>query len=354
MNDRENVTGLLRRTGYERMPIYFSMTPSLEARVKAYCKESGYKLPEQAFFDIPGTPQSNPKPEGFFKQFFDYPLAQGTSFSAYGAAHEPGSEACLHMRRYHYPMAKFTTLAELEAYPYPEYASGATEAQVAAVQIAHLQGKFAMGNLCCSVWETAWYARSMEALMMDMLANEDLADYLLERVTQNAIIQTENFVQAGVDGLYFGDDIGMQSQILMSEELYCRFLKPRLARIISAARAIKPDVLVMYHSCGYIEPFIPHLIEAGVDILNPVQPECMDFETLHRQYSDKLSFCGVLGTQTLMPFGTPADIRREVSEKLDFVGKQGGLLACPTHILEPEVPVENVIAYIEACLAYRP
>jgi len=354
MTDRENMLGLLRREGYERMPVYFTMTPDLARRFGEYVDKTGCTVPEQGFFELPDTPQKYPKPRDFFRQFFDYELAEGTGFSAYGAASEPGSAACMHMRRKHYPMKNFTTLEELERYPYPEFERGVTDMQREAVAFAHENGQFAMGSLCCSIWETAWYTRGMEELMMDMLADEPMADYLLDRVTENTAIRAENLARAGADGLYFGDDIGMQSRILMSEDMYIRFLKPRLKKLIDTARNVNPDILIMYHSCGYIEPFIPHLLDCGVDILNPVQPESMDFDKLHAQYGNKLSFCGLLGTQTLMPFGTPEEIRAEVRTRLDQAGKQGGLLICPTHILEPEVPVENVIAYMDACLEYRP
>ena len=144
----------------------------------------------------------------------------------------------------------------------------------------------------------------------------------------------------------------MQSSIMMSKELYCKYIKPRLKRVIDAAKAINPELIVFYHSCGHVTPFIPDLIEAGVDVLNPVQPESMNFEEVYREYGDRISFCGTLGTQTLMPFGTPEEIRETVFRYLDMVGEKGGLLICPTHVLEPEVPVENVVAYIEACKEY--
>ena len=139
---------------------------------------------------------------------------------------------------------------------------------------------------------------------------------------------------------------------MMDERLYCNYLKPRLRRVINAARAINPDLIVFYHCCGYLEPFIDHLIDVGVDVLNPIQPESMDFEHIHAKYGDQLSFHGTIGTQTTMPFGTVEDVRREVFRNLDIAGSHGGLLVCPTHMLEPEVPWENIRAYLLACRDY--
>jgi uroporphyrinogen decarboxylase len=90
-------------------------------------------------------------------------------------------------------------------------------------------------------------------------------------------------------------------------------------------------------------------MEAGIDVLNPVQPECMDFAELHATYGEVLSFHGTLGTQTTMPFGTPDEVRAVVRKNLAIAGPKGGLWVAPTHLLEPEVPIANVLAYVDAC-----
>jgi uroporphyrinogen decarboxylase len=121
---------------------------------------------------------------------------------------------------------------------------------------------------------------------------------------------------------------------------------------IREAKAVKPDLIAIYHSDGVIYDIVDDLIGIGVDVLNPVQPECMDFREIHDKYGEVLSFHGTIGTQSVMPFGTPEEVRRKVFENLDIAGKKGGLYVCPTHLLEPEVPVENVVAYIQACADY--
>ena len=352
MTDRENVIRLLRRQGYEHMPVYFNMTPNVAERFQKYCEETGYECPLGAFDTIPGTEVITPREQSFWLPYYEHDFAEGTTIDIWGVAHEPGSEACYHMTKMYHPLENMETLEELEAYPYPEFFSEPSQAQIDAVRSSHANGRFALGDMQCTVWETAWYARGMEVLMMDMMTEPELAEYVLDRVTETAIIRAMNFVKAGADGLFLGDDIGMQHTIMMSLDLYREFIKPRLKRVIDAARAVNPDVIIMYHSCGYVEPFIDDLIEAGVDVLNPVQPECMDYAELFEKYGDRISFCGTLGTQTLMPFGTPDEVRETVNRYLTMVGPQGGLLVCPTHILEPEVPIENIVAYIEACKAF--
>jgi uroporphyrinogen decarboxylase len=135
---------------------------------------------------------------------------------------------------------------------------------------------------------------------------------------------------------------------MMSLELYRKFLKERTRRIIMAARRVKKDLLVFMHSDGSVADFIPEYIDIGVDILNPVQPECNDLAAIGRRFGGQISFWGGIGTQTTMPFGTPQDVKDKVREAQSLLGPRGGLLLAPSHILEPEVPWENVLAFVDA------
>jgi uroporphyrinogen decarboxylase len=125
-----------------------------------------------------------------------------------------------------------------------------------------------------------------------------------------------------------------------------------MARIIAEARAIKPGLPVFYHSDGNPEAIIPDLIEIGVTILNPVQPECIDPAQIKKKYGEQLALWGCIGTQTTMPFGTPDDVRREVRQRIETAGYDGGLVLGPTHSLEPDVPWENIVALYEAIEEY--
>ncbi|HEX2999468.1 MAG TPA: uroporphyrinogen decarboxylase family protein, partial [Armatimonadota bacterium] len=113
-------------------------------------------------------------------------------------------------------------------------------------------------------------------------------------------------------------------------------------------RSINPDIKVWYHSDGNIGAIVPELIEIGVDILNPVQPECLNLSFLKKEYGRNLVFDGTIGTQTTLPFGTPEEVRRVVGERMELLGGDGALMLSPTHVLEPEVPLENIRAFVEA------
>jgi uroporphyrinogen decarboxylase len=203
------------------------------------------------------------------------------------------------------------------------------------------------GSCGGSLFETAWYLRGQEQLLIDFHDDPDLATALLDTINNTMIEGARRMAQAGVDVLRLGDDVGSQRAMLMSPNTWRKWLKPRLAALMRAAREIKRDILIFYHSDGDIRPIIPDLIEIGLDVLNPVQPECMDPVEIRREYGDRLAFWGTIGTQTTMPHGTAEEVRRVVKERIETVGPEGLLLA-PTHVLEPDVPWDNVVAFVEA------
>ena len=353
MTNRENFFSLVRRQGYERVPYGYNMCPDLQKRFDAYCETSGFS-PDFVMVNVPGAPEKPRDMQVYYDRYYPgIKFKEGTYLDLFGVAREPGSEAAYHMTKIYHPMQNFVDAQEVEDYPMPDYTDADISGIVKAVEAVKAQDKIAVGNMQTTIWETAWKLRGMFELMADMMEDGEIAQALYERVTQCAVLRAQAFVRAGVDVLYLGDDVGMQSTIMMSEELYCKWLKPRLKQVIDAARAINPDVIVFYHSCGYVLPLIDHLIDAGIDVLNPVQPECMDFKEVHEKFGDRLSFHGTIGTQTTMPFGTPEEVRAMVRRNLDIAGEKGGLLVEPTHLLEPEVSVENVVAYIDACREYK-
>ena len=353
MTERDNVLRLLRRQGYEHIPVDFSLCDSL---VDVYRQKTASPLPYQAYFNMPlrVAPHAVPMDDdrSRFQKYHAGLLGRDFSIDENGVGHR-STPTSMHMTQMFCPLASADSVEEIEIYPMPEYDLGQLEDMRRKTEQLIATGNAAVGMMQCTIWETAWYLRGMENLMADMMDDDDIAICLLDRVTAMAERKAELYARAGVDILFLGDDIGMQRTILMSTALYRGFLKPRLRRVIQKARAIRPDILIAYHSCGFIEPFIPDLIEVGVDILNPVQPECMSYEKIVGLYQGALSFLGTIGTQTTMPFGTPQEVQREVWKYLKMTGSKGGLLPSPTHLLEPEVPWENILAYVSACRDYE-
>ena len=353
MTDRENFLSIAKRTGYERMPVSFNMCPDLARRYEEYVKVHPIEVPWDVDY-IPDLPAKCADSRLFLEKYYAHKdFKAGTNIDGWGVAHEPGSAAAYHMTYMHHPMEDFDSVEQILSYPFPEFDISAMPVARAQAEQLHAAGRPVMGAMQTTIWEKAWYMRGMENLMCDMYLESEMATVLLDKVTDIAVLRARAYAQAGADAIFLGDDVGMQHSIMMSVGLYEEWLMPRLKRVIDTAKAINPEIAVFYHSCGRVTELIPSLIKAGIDVLDPVQPETMDFRQLHELYGDKLSFHGTLGTQSVMPFGTPEEVRRTVFENLDIAGEKGGLFVCPTHLLEPEVPVENVIAYIQACADYR-
>jgi len=363
MTPRENLLKLYHRKGYDSTPVGFILCKSLEEEFnKRYPNASSYQdqfnFPYRIIVD-PGFSWNfdnlNMIPEQlavdwkiFYPEGFEYEV----KFDGWGIAHE-SSPTSMHMTKMHHPMKNFTSLEEMKDYPLPDYTMVDFSPLKKIMDEIHNKGLAVFVWQECTIWETAWYLRSLENLMMDMLMGDEKASWLLDQITEKSCYRAEIFAQQGADIIGLGDDIGMQDTIMMPLEMYQEWLKPRLAKVITSAKNINPDILISYHSCGFIEPFINELIEIGVDILNPVQPECMDFKEIHEKYGNRISFNGTIGTQRLMPFGSPEEIKKEVKRNLDLAGQAGGLFCCPTHLLEPEVPWENIEAYVAACNDYK-
>jgi len=363
MTPRENVMSLYKRQGYETAPVHFNLCDFLENVFAQRYPDRGpycevFEFPMRMIVD-PGFPWIAAVP-GFVPErtwdwdlYYDPPIAPDARIDIWGTAHEPGGEHCYHMTHMRHPLERLDSLEQLQAYPWPAFDQADWSYLEAEVRSIHEQGCAAQVWMECTIWETAWYLRRMDILMAEMALGDEKAVFLLDTITDLACLRARRFAEAGVDILALGDDVGMQQTTMMSQSMYRDWLKPRLAKVIAAARAANPGVVVQYHSCGYVTPLIGDFIEAGIDVLNPVQPECMEFEDIHEAFGDRLAFNGTIGTQSLMPFGTPDEIRRAVFDHLSIAGDRGGLLCCPTHMLEPEVPWQNVEAYVQACRDFR-
>jgi len=188
----------------------------------------------------------------------------------------------------------------------------------------------------------------MQNLMLAMYDNPGFVHRLFAEIAIRKRAMAVQYARAGVDILRLGDDVGTQRGMMIDPALWRTFLKPLFADIIAAARAEKPGIPVFYHSDGDIREIIDELIEIGVTILNPVQPECMDPIEIKQRYGDRLTLWGTIGTQSVLPFGTPAQVRQTVREYIAALAPGGGYVIGPTHSINQDVPWENIAAFYDA------
>ena len=215
----------------------------------------------------------------------------------------------------------------------------------------HAQGKVA-GACIGHMYETAWQIRGYEQFLMDMIERPAWCACLLDRLTEQNMHKAIAYAEAGADLIRTGDDVANQTNMMFSPRMWRKFMLSRWKPVWQTIKSINPNCRIWYHSDGNISDIVDDLVDAGVDILNPVQPECLDIDALHKRYGDRVTFDGCIGTQSTMPFGTVEDVRQRVKTVIDKYGRNGGLLISPTHVLEPEVPLENIDAFFDACREY--
>ena len=262
-----------------------------------------------------------------------------------------------HFRVMLHPLEVITSVAQLEKLPWPDTSDSRHYAALRRkMEQVHTRGKVAFAGMECTTFELSWYVRGMDNLFQDLAEGNGIADWLLDYFTERSCHVGREFARAGIDIIGLGDDVGMQTGMMLSVPMWRKHLKPRLAKVIAAIREASGNrkVWVHYHSDGDIMPIVEELIEVGVDILNPVQPECMSADELTRRYGRQLGLSGMVGTQTTMPFGTPADVRRRVQEIAALHRDHGArVMIAPTHVLEPDVPFENILALVEETKSIR-
>jgi len=244
MTNRDNYHGIARRRGYEYMPVHFSMCPHLNERFERYIAEHDLFIPEGPSH-VSALPMICADRDTFLPFYAHTSLKDGTYIDPWGIAHEPGSAAAFHMTLMRNPMQAFDSVEQIRSSPFPKFSDADADKQKAQTKACHDSGKAVQGDLNCSIWEQAWYLRGMENLFCDMMTDDPMAEDLLDRVTDISVKQIESLARADVDSVYFGDDVGMQHTLMMSEELYCTWLKLRLTRLIAAAKAIKPDIRIL-------------------------------------------------------------------------------------------------------------
>jgi uroporphyrinogen decarboxylase len=348
MTNRTNILRALRRQQPESVGFDFVFSPALLDEFRSRHGHENYQDHYQ--FPLRCIELDPTRLTTDYTVFFDE-LPPGTRSldwnPEWGIMGAPGPTA--HFQEMLHPMAKFESANQVLHYPWPDwledYRWDKVPARIAALKERDL---VVCAFMEMTLFELAWYLRGMDHFMEELICKEDIAIALLDKLTAIRVGMARRYAESGADVLMLGDDVATQEDMMISPALWRAMLKPRLAEVIRAAKAVNPEILIFYHGDGNMERIVPELIEIGVEILNPVQPECMDPARMKELFGDKLAFWGCIGTQTTMPFGTPAEVQQNVRNLIATVGKGGGLLLAPTHTLEPDVPWANVEAFLAA------
>lgn len=354
MNARERLLTVVNRQVPDRIPkdLSWGLCPALEEEFRRrtghtdYCDYFGL---DTRLLDF-GPTRLN---RDFSNYYQGRDQENGFTINEWGVGSGRSKDESLHFEHIISPLKNGMTEKEAMEFPLPDFLEPYRYEHFGeTVRQYHEKGLAVCGSLTQTIFEKAWAIRGFEETMMDMVAESEAISILFDRILELRLGQMRLMVEAGIDVLMLGDDVGMQTGLLIGADTWREFLKPRMARIIGEAVALRPGLPIFYHSCGNVTQIIPELIEIGVTVLNPVQPECMDIAFIKETYGDRLAFWGGVSAQTNIAFGTPAQVKEEVKHCIETLGKNGGYLIGPNHMVEPEVTWENLMAFLEAVEQY--
>jgi uroporphyrinogen decarboxylase len=195
----------------------------------------------------------------------------------------------------------------------------------------------------------------LEEAMMNLVENPDFVRDALGRITaffKERFTREAAAVGGAVDLVFIGDDLGGQHGPLLAEASYLDVIQPFHRDLCRHIRATVPAAVIEYHSDGSVYRMLPHLIDAGVQVLEAVQVECADMEParLKRDFGDRLMFQGAISVQQVLPRLPPAEVRRVCRDLVDTLGRGGGYLAAPSHAIQAGTPAVNILAMLEEVL----
>jgi uroporphyrinogen decarboxylase len=346
MNHHERVMAALNHEEADRCPMQISFTPEFARRLEADLNIKGskdhnphgggnvYELEQALGVDMLLT--SVGWANSYYQDLDEYTDEWGIGWRSqrYETRYGTGryTEICRH------PLAEDRAIDRYLP-PDPDRPELYTEAQ--RVIHSYKDEYWIVGVTVTTIFETAWALRGLDRLLMDLIANPKLANRILDIPDDYHRTAARRLAELGVDMIWIGDDMGGQKAMVISPGMWRQYFKPRMCRFISELKEINPELKIAYHSDGNIWPIIPDLIEIGLDVLNPIQPACMNPSEVKEQFGDRLCFWGTIDEQRTLPFGTEGEVRAEVLHRLKTIGGGGGLIIGPTHHVQLDTSLEN-------------
>ncbi|MBI2842622.1 MAG: hypothetical protein HYX78_04405 [Armatimonadetes bacterium] len=213
----------------------------------------------------------------------------------------------------------------------------------------HGATKYCYGVNVLGIFEILRSLRGMENLFMDFHTNEPEVRKLMDAICDFLLEVIRYWAEIGADGMFLGDDWGMQTGLMINPRMWQEIFKPYYRKLFGEIHRLGMDIV--FHSCGNVMQIVEDLIEVGVDVLDPIQPMAMNFERLAREYGGRVSFSGGIDLQNLMVFGKPQEVKDEVRRLTEMLGRPfgNGFIIGPANAMTPDIPLDNLMAMFEAC-----
>ena len=334
---KKRVVNAIKRIGQDFLPTQIDYTPEMKEKIKKLLNIGDLEIDKRLDNHIKYLPLND-------KTVID--KEKGIQYDIWGVGWDQILTEGFHIR--HHPLMNSDNIRK---YKFPE-------PEDKLLTITKGIGKRERGNyflLSLQDWtlfERAWLLRGYENILMDLCNNEKEINYLLDGITEFHIEIAKKIVKLNIiDGIFTGSDVGTQRGMVMSPETWRKFFKERYKKIWEIYK--EKNISIFHHSCGNIMEIIPDLIDVGLDVLNPIQPEAMNPEELSKRFGKELSFFGGISTQNILPFGTPQDVRKEVINRIRVLGKNNGYIISPSHGVTSDCKPENFRMLISTLGEYK-
>lgn len=249
-----------------------------------------------------------------------------------------------------YPLAAMDNLDQIMNYRWPN--TGMFDYSVIGEMVDQIS---ATEHYCLvvsggTIFETAWSMRGFEQALTDLILNPEFIDLIMEKVAEFYLAHTVKQLEVAggrIDLVFTGDDIGGQEGLLMSLDLFRKHIKPYHERLNTIIHSFGAKVI--YHTDGAVMPAVGDLVDMGIDVLQALQFDAkgMDPVVLKGTYGQRLCFEGGISVQKTLPFGTADDVKQEVIDRINVLGKQGGYILGPSHAIQAGTPPENIVAMFD-------
>lgn len=388
VTSRERVQTALRHQQPDRVPVDLLMTPEVWAKMSAHWGLQSAPPAPDAFFDptweqVAQRMQSDLRvlsydmfcqpPESVYKsgarldwwnalsrstpnRMWRQWMPDGTSYDIWGHHYRIVDNPTGAYEEFAtWPLSAATSVEELKTFPWPQPDWWDFSTLPDAIRQLDPRREFYLRFRIGSVFELAWQIRGMQEFLMDLASMPAIPHYIMERMTDVHVENLKRVLEVAGDQLdmvYFYDDVATQRSLMISPAMWRDYVRPCHARIIEVAH--KFDKPVMYHCDGAIAALIPELIDLGINVLNPIQPDSpgMEAAKLKRDFGDRLTFHGGVDIIKTLPRGTPAEVRSEVRERIRVLGENGGYIMCSSHHIQSDTPVENILTMYDTSLRY--
>jgi uroporphyrinogen decarboxylase len=352
MTPRERVLRCLNHERTERVPLNGSFRPEIWEKLKKHFgTNSTEAITEALGFDFKGVGMG--LAEDFARRAVStswgaaIPHDDGTYLTEWGVRIAFG-ESSPYARYVYCPLADESNL---DSYKFPPLdAPGQWEG--IEERARHLKEKYVVSGGVSTFFRHAWDLCGLENWLAHLASPGPFVTKLLDRLLEYKLEQTRRLASAGIDIFSVGGDIAMHTRLFMRPEVWREHFKWRDALLIEEAKKYGVKHF-FFHTDGNLMEVMEDLIEIGFTIFDPIQPECMDPYEVKERWGDKITLHGTISSQRTLPFGTVEDVRREVRERIERCGVNGGLVIAPNNVVQYDVPLENLLAVYETAKEVR-